>query len=79
MEQLPQEVQIAFMTLLSRVVELEWEALTKNGVIENLQKLISERNLQNLLECFGIKVLKEYSGKESGLCDWEFDAFRGLL
>ena len=35
-EQLPQEVQLAFMTLRSRVVDLEKEALTKNDVIENL-------------------------------------------
>ena len=62
MEQLPQQVQLAVMTLQSRVVELEKEALTNNGVIENLQKLISERSPLEL-------GLKDYSGKESEFYD----------
>ena len=45
---------MAFMTLQSRWVELEKETLTKNGVIENLQKLISERNPRNLIRVPGL-------------------------
>ena len=58
MEQFPQEVQMASMRLQSRVVELEKEALTKNGVIENLRKLISERNPQNLIESLGLQSVE---------------------
>ena len=55
MEQLPQEVQLAFMTLQIRVVELEKEALAKNSVVENLQKLITELNLRNLISPWASK------------------------
>ena len=68
----PQEAQLAFMTLQRCVVKLQKEALSKNGVIENLQKLISERTLWNLIESLAFKVLEEDSGKESEFCDWEF-------
>ena len=58
MEQpLPQEVQLAFMTLQRRVVELEKEALTKNGVNdENLQNLISESSWDS--KCWNNTVAK---------------------
>ena len=49
---------MAFMRLQSRVVELEKEALTKNGVIEILRKLISERNPQNLIESLALQSVE---------------------